>query len=92
MVSTPIYIKLPGFFLVPFIGYLNSDFGFFLSGLADKLQWYLKNEATFFLVCYSVILIFSTVYTEWASVMETLWVCMQEILGSDLGHIIHYSG
>jgi len=47
MVSTPIYIKLPGFFLVPFIGYLNSDFGFFLSGLADKLQWYLKMRPHF---------------------------------------------
>lgn len=38
------------------------------------------------------LLIFSIVYTEWASVVETLWVCIQEILGSDLGHIIHYSG
>jgi len=32
------------------------------------------------------------VYTEWASVVEILWVCIQEVLGSDLGHIIHYSG
>jgi len=66
---------------------------FFVSGLADKLRWYLKNKATFFFFfCYSVVLIFSIVYTEWASVVEILWVCIQEILGSDLGHIIHYSG
>lgn len=73
MVSTPICTKLPGFFLVPFNDYFNSDFGFFFffSGLADKLRWYVKNEAKFFLVYYSVILIFSIVYTEWASVVET---------------------
>jgi hypothetical protein len=50
------------------------------------------NEATFFFVCYSVILVFSIVYTEWASVVETIWVCIQEILGLYFGHIIHYSG
>jgi hypothetical protein len=96
MVSTPICINFPGFFLDPFNGYFNSDIGPrpFWGGKgggvrpSDKMQWYLKNESIFFLVCYSVILIFSIVYTEWASVVETLWVCIQEILGSDLGHII----
>jgi len=72
LVISLFFFIFPIFFFFLFSYYFHFDFGFFFfSGLADKLRWYVKNEAKFFLVYYSVILIFSIVYTEWASVVET---------------------